>query len=348
MREGCFSFFYNLAHAIGNEFEMMFDKLIEFTLKQASSEEGVTYDKNGKGGDFSLDTDSEGEGDLLEDEEGGTAINIKTAFVLEKSAAITAVGQFAVACPMKFAPYYERALSILESCYNYFDENVRQQVCKCYKDLCVAMVKTANNGVLPKYERGLPVQARFPEKIENVIQIEIFQKFFYYLNEEEASEVTGMAIELLVELFKTLGPACFDKNLDDLSNVIVKLLENEGNDDDDEQDEEDEEADGYVIEALTDLIPTLCKLCGDGFSLNFQKIFPSMMKYLDPKRDISENIYMVGCFSEVMKYAPNYLLFTRETLIPSLLEKIQYGDDEMNRNLAFCLGNIIEKGLNHV
>lgn len=125
MREGCFSFFYNLAHAIGNEFEMMFDKLIEFTLKQASSEEGVTYDKNGKNGDFSLDTDSEGEGDLLEDEEGGTAINIKTAFVLEKSAAITAVGQFAVACPMKFAPYYERALSILESCYNYFDENVR-------------------------------------------------------------------------------------------------------------------------------------------------------------------------------------------------------------------------------
>lgn len=33
MREGCFSFFYNLANAIGSEFEMMFDKLIEFTLK---------------------------------------------------------------------------------------------------------------------------------------------------------------------------------------------------------------------------------------------------------------------------------------------------------------------------
>lgn len=75
---------------------------------------------------------------------------------------------------MKFAPFYERALNILETCYNYFDENIRQQVCKCYKDLCIGMVKTANNGVLPVYTRGLPVSARFPEKIENVIQIEIF------------------------------------------------------------------------------------------------------------------------------------------------------------------------------
>jgi len=46
-----------------------------------------------------------------------------------------------------------------------------------------------------------------------------------------------------------------------------------------------------------------------------------MMKYLDPKRDISENIYMVGCFSEVMKYSPSFLLFTRETLIPAIIDK---------------------------
>lgn len=44
MREGCFSFFYNLAHAIGSEFEIMFDKLIDFTLKQAGSQEGISYE----------------------------------------------------------------------------------------------------------------------------------------------------------------------------------------------------------------------------------------------------------------------------------------------------------------
>lgn len=69
MREGCFAFFYNLAHAIGTEFEAMFDKLIVFTLKQAASQEGLSYDKDPKGGNgFSLDSDSEDE-DALEDDD---------------------------------------------------------------------------------------------------------------------------------------------------------------------------------------------------------------------------------------------------------------------------------------
>lgn len=44
-----------------------------------------------KGGEFSLDSDSEGEF-MDEDDEHGNALNIKTSFILEKCAAITAVG----------------------------------------------------------------------------------------------------------------------------------------------------------------------------------------------------------------------------------------------------------------
>lgn len=51
----------------------------------------MSYGKQGNG-DFSLDSDSEGEEDLLEDDENPTAMNIKTSFIMEKSAAITAVG----------------------------------------------------------------------------------------------------------------------------------------------------------------------------------------------------------------------------------------------------------------
>lgn len=89
MREGCFAFFYNLAHAIGSEFEPIFDKLIEFTLKQAMSEEGVSIE--GKGGEESDDSEEE---ELLGENEDGNdgALNIKTSFIMEKCAAITAVG----------------------------------------------------------------------------------------------------------------------------------------------------------------------------------------------------------------------------------------------------------------
>jgi len=188
---------------------------------------------------------------------------------MEKSAAITAVGQFAIACPVKFMPYFEKALEILEVTYNYFDENIRQQTCKCYKDLCVAMVKAANGGVLPKAPRGLPALSRFPEKIENVIQIDIFHKFLYYMKEDESAEVVGMAIDVFVDLIKQLGPASFDKNLDDIAMVIIKLLENQDEHKEEEEDEDEEEAEGYILEAITELIPTLCKYCGDGFSLHF-------------------------------------------------------------------------------
>lgn len=93
MREGCFSFFYNLAHAIGSEFEIMFDKLIEFTLKQAGSQEGIQYEGSKNANGFSLGSDSD-EDELLDDddEENPTSMNIKTSFIMEKCAAITAVG----------------------------------------------------------------------------------------------------------------------------------------------------------------------------------------------------------------------------------------------------------------
>lgn len=47
INEGCFSFFYNLAEALGNQFEFLFDKVIEIALKSAASNEGVTYKKDG-------------------------------------------------------------------------------------------------------------------------------------------------------------------------------------------------------------------------------------------------------------------------------------------------------------
>lgn len=42
-----------------------------------------------------------------------------------------------------------------------------------------------------------------------------------------------MAIEMLIEVFKKLGPASFDKNLDDLTLSIINLLENKDENSDD-------------------------------------------------------------------------------------------------------------------
>ena len=46
IREGCLSFFYNLASGIGTEFEPFLDKLMEITLKLAASEVSIIINLN--------------------------------------------------------------------------------------------------------------------------------------------------------------------------------------------------------------------------------------------------------------------------------------------------------------
>ena len=41
-------------------------------------------------------------------------MNVKTPFLDQKSAAIIAIGEFALACPVKFGPYFEKAFGVLE------------------------------------------------------------------------------------------------------------------------------------------------------------------------------------------------------------------------------------------
>ena len=81
IREGCFSFFFNLAEGIGKDFEPFFDKLIGITLEISKSEDGLSYAK--KGNEFSLDSDSD---------EGDSQVNVKSSFLDEKASAIHAMG----------------------------------------------------------------------------------------------------------------------------------------------------------------------------------------------------------------------------------------------------------------
>lgn len=69
-----------------------------------------------------MDSDSE------EDEDetiNATSAHVKEGFLDEKSAAIHALGEFAVACPLKFKNYFEKTIGVLETVFDHFDENVR-------------------------------------------------------------------------------------------------------------------------------------------------------------------------------------------------------------------------------
>lgn len=56
IREAAFAFFYLIANAIGNKFEIVFDNLIPIVIKACQPKEDPAKKK-----DFSLDSDSEDE-----------------------------------------------------------------------------------------------------------------------------------------------------------------------------------------------------------------------------------------------------------------------------------------------
>lgn len=85
IREGCLSFFYNMASAQGERFAPIFTQIIDFTLSLAKSNDGISYEKNAKK-EFSLDTESDDS-----DEETGP-MKVKVSQMDEKAAAIHALG----------------------------------------------------------------------------------------------------------------------------------------------------------------------------------------------------------------------------------------------------------------
>ena len=65
--------------------------------------------------------------------------------------------------------YFEKSFEILETCYDYFYENIRIQTITTYKDLCIGMTMAANNGTLLPIIKGTPTQSSLNEKIKSYI-----------------------------------------------------------------------------------------------------------------------------------------------------------------------------------
>jgi hypothetical protein len=67
---------------------------------------------------------------------------------------------------MRFTPFFEEAYRLLGEHYQHFYENIRIQVCHCYTNLTLGLVKSKNNGVIPTPRKGLPCVSRYPQALE--------------------------------------------------------------------------------------------------------------------------------------------------------------------------------------
>lgn len=57
---------------------------------------------------------------------------------------------------------------------------------------------------------------------------------------------------------------------------------------------------------------------------------------------------MIGCFAECASKAPNLIPLMCQNLIPALLKYVERNDDDLNRNITFCIGMLVQNGFNYV
>jgi hypothetical protein len=68
-----------------------------------------------------------------------------------------------------------------------------------------------------------------------------------------------------------------------------------------------------------------------------------MSKFLEERDNINDNVQMVGCISQCIKNVPSFFSNYAEELFQNLTALLELEDADLNRNIAYCFAEAIEK-----
>lgn len=71
-----------------------------------------------------------------------------------------------------------------------------------------------------------------------------------------------------------------------------------------------------------------------------------MVKFLEERDDINDNIQMAGCISQCIKHVPSFFDNHAHDIFQSLVALHELNDADLNRNIAFCFAEALEKAPN--
>jgi len=333
LKEYCFEFFYNLAHFLQQDFKPFLDNLVAMVFAVIESVQNV---KNDEPQVLSLNPEDNEENDPKK------PVFVDRNALEELSAALCCLGEMAKACPTDFAPYYEKTVQYIEFFSTYYDEYVRIQSLACYKCLAIALIK-AETGRIPEFNRGLPCTQRFSADAEKFLFGNVWERLFYTVQHDDDIQLLITVMEILHEFCTDLGPASVDQVLDKITEMLVKLLQNETNAQSIAFEGEDE-VHGELFGATTLAIISLSKACGEGFMVYFDKIYPELQKFIT--EDVSEDDVgeVLAIFAHATKEIPSVGYTYGLDMLQHCFKALDFGDEYINQNVAFCVGLIVENG----
>jgi len=338
LKESGFTFFSNLSEVLGEDFTPYLEHLIPIVHTSALSDSGIQK-QNKKAVEFSLDSDSEDEGEFA-------GMVVATPFLDEKSAAVHALGVFALHCPRGFFSHMESSMETLEKLWDYFHENIREQLLITYHHFVMSLVKYGQpDGKFPKYSKGFPAQTPLPSDAETLLTTTVMPKFFDTLQTDSNKSVIGQVCFSLEELTQKLGPAVLEGHLANIMEHLDMLLKEKAlcqKIDSDEEEDDDEDHDEVILGSVTDLLISIIKVSGETFSNYFKDLLPALNRYTKPSRPASDKTAVMGVLAEAINCMPSYMSQHAEYILQSALTFMEEGNEGLSRNCCYTLGCICE------
>uniref|UniRef100_A0A7S1BKP6 Importin N-terminal domain-containing protein n=2 Tax=Corethron hystrix TaxID=216773 RepID=A0A7S1BKP6_9STRA len=334
LHEFAYAAFANLSKVMGEEFTPCIAELVPHLVKVIGecNELEEAEEKDQKENGFNLgDSDDE-------DDPGKFIMNVRTALIDTKKAAITAIGEIAAHTGPAFVPYLESTVDALRGVSGYWHPLVKAECAEALPSLLVSSIAANHNGkvlwVKGNTDGGNPMSEHTNSLCSAIMGL------LTEMIADEEKEVVAKACEGIQQTIELCGPyalapvanECLKRTLD-LISLLAPCQQ-----DDEEFDEEVDDHDSFMT-SVTDLIGSFGRVMGQQFSQFVPGFLPPICNFCKPTRPASDRAMALGCLGEIVQEVGEGVSeHWMGVFFPAVLSGLADGELNVRRNSAFCAG----------
>jgi len=336
LHEFAYAAFANLSKVMGDEFTPCIAELVPHLLKVIGTgdELAEAEKEEAKQEAFNLGDSDDEEGDDF----GRFIMNVRTALIDTKKAAITAIGEIAAHCGAAFMPYLEQATAVLATVAGYWHPLIKAECAEALPSMLIPSI-AANHAGKVAWEKGNVTGPNPMSEHTNNVCSAVIGMLVELISDEE-KEVVAKACEGIQQVIELCGPYalvpvatdCLQRTLDLMS------LQAPCQADDEEFDEEVDDHDSFMT-SVTDLIGGYGRVMGQQFAPFVERFLPPICAFAKSSRPPSDRAMAMGCLGEIVQEVEGGVSAHWDTVfLPAVLAGL--ADEELNvkRNSAFCVG----------
>eukprot|EP00898_Chlorokybus_atmophyticus_P005187 jgi/Chlat1/566/Chrsp103S01005 len=362
LREYTYTFFSNMAQLLESDFAQYLPVVIPHVLNSCNLDDGAMFQ-------FGSDDDDDEDEDDDEDDKHGRNLSIRTGVLDEKSAATHALGSFAEHVGAAMVPFFPQVLPVIQKHATYFHEDVRQQAMTAMQHIVAATLQAFPN------QPDASGSSQFASEVQHVIDM-AYETYLRAIHDDDDKEVVAEACASLSEVMKSAGMAALQPRLQRVSDAALLLLQEKANcqevvrfqaaafsllalpqamfglihsslqDEDGDSDAEEDEAqhDDVLMDAASDLLPSMAYVLKEHYAPFWQQHFDPLMKFARPSRPPSDRTMAIATVAEVAKEMGAPIAPYVETVLPIAVKECASAESTNRRNAAFCIGKLCEHG----